>query len=85
MIRYTVTWHSQARSELARLWVSAADRAAIATAADEIDRRLENDASKKGRRLGQHYRVLTVPPLQVLFEVVEADRMVRVEMIRLSG
>lgn len=43
-MHYTVTWHPDARDELARIWLSAADRAVIVAAAHAIDQILANDA-----------------------------------------
>ena len=78
MTRYTVVWHSDARDELARLWIEALDRQAVRSAADAIDRELAVDAPLKGIAIPDGLRQLTIPPLRVLWAVSEADRMVRV-------
>jgi hypothetical protein len=48
MTRFTVVWHQGALDELATLWIEAADRRAVASAAGEIDRYLASDAEGKG-------------------------------------
>jgi hypothetical protein len=40
-MRYTVAWQPAAEAELAELFMSAADKPAIAAAANEIDSRLK--------------------------------------------
>lgn len=48
MKRFRVTWHSDARSELAQIWLAAADRAAVSDAANRIDVVLSNDPEDAG-------------------------------------
>ena len=78
MTRFTVVWHQDARDELARLWIESADRGAVTSAADTIDRELSVDASMKGNAIPDGLRQMVCPPLRVLFAVSEADRLVRV-------
>ena len=81
MTRFTVVWHQGALDELATLWIEAADRRAVASAAGEIDRYLVSDAEGKGTPIVDVIRQLTVPPLRILFAVSEPDRMVRVLLV----
>jgi hypothetical protein len=81
MTRFTVVWHQKAQDELATLWIEAADRAAVASAAGAIDRCLTSDADGKGTPIIDVIRQFTVPPLRVLFAVSEPDRMVRVLLV----
>ena len=45
MSRYTVVWVRSAQDELAELWLEAADRNAVTTAAQAIDQELGENAS----------------------------------------
>jgi plasmid stabilization system protein ParE len=78
MTRYTVVWHRLAEEELADIWNQAADRAAVASAANSIDTALAVDAQQKGNSVSSRSRELTIPPLQVLFRVRINDRIVEV-------
>jgi hypothetical protein len=45
-------------------------------ASDKIDADLRRDGHKKGRPASDNRQILIVPPLGVLFEVSELDRMI---------
>ena len=76
-MQFTVTWHRKSRDELARLWLTAADRRALAVAADVIDRELSRDAHLKGEDFYGD-RLFVVPPLAVTYSVSIDDRRVEV-------
>ncbi len=78
MTRYTVVWKYSAQIELARLWLAAADRQAMTSAANDIDTELGRDATTKGVFADASLRELSVPPLRVLFNISEPDRLVTV-------
>lgn len=78
MTRFTVVWHSDVKNELAELWMAASDRRALSAAADRLDRELAVDPQRKGRPVGDQLRVLTEPPLEILFDVSEPDRLVKI-------
>ncbi len=78
MTPFTVTWHRDARDELAELWMAATNRGAVSAAADTIDLYLSTDASEKGASIPDALRQITVPPLRGLFAVSDADRTVRI-------
>jgi len=82
VIRYTVVWPGGAQDELAELWLAAADRGAVAAAANAIDVELSEDATIKGVDLSEGLRILFAPPLRVLFAVREDDRVVEVLRVR---
>lgn len=82
MTRFTVTWHREAEDELAQLWISATDRNEISAAVQAIDLALSNEADSKGENLAEGLRSFNAPPLRVLFAIVEADRVVQVELVR---
>ena len=77
-MKYTVARKPSAESQLADIWSGSADRAAVTQAANEIDRRLEQDPQLQGEARSGKRRVLIVAPLAVFFEVREPDRVVAV-------
>ena len=85
MIRSTVIAVPSVEGDLARIWIGASDRQAIAQASDAIDRLLREDAHQKGDEAGQGLRQLIVPPLIAKFTVNEDDRIVTIWTIRHVG
>jgi hypothetical protein len=77
-MKYTVIWKPSAEEELARLWVNALDRQAVATAADTMDALLQEDPEAQGESRTGLVRIMIVPPLPVHFTVSEPDRLVSV-------
>ncbi len=73
---YEVFWLASAEQELARLWVSASDRADISAAADEIDASLARDPLSFGESRGGMTRIAFDHPLAVLFDVDAVNRAV---------
>ena len=63
---------------MATIWLDAAERGSVTVAANAIDRHLTLDAGEKGVPVESDLRQLTVPPLRVLFGVIEQDRIVRI-------
>jgi len=76
-MRYTVVWVSAAERELGDLWLQASDRRDVADAADEIDRRLRLTPLSVGASYDDD-RLLTVPPLEVVYRVSPDDYLVTV-------
>jgi plasmid stabilization system protein ParE len=85
MTRYTVTATQKAENDLADLWLRAANRTAVAVAADRIDRILREDASVKGCPATHGLRQIVVAPLMAEFSVEEDDRQVTIWTIRHIG
>jgi hypothetical protein len=77
-MKYTVVWKPSAETMLAHLWNTAADRNAVAQAADTIDALLGRDPLREGESRADTMRVLFAPPLAVHYEVLEDDCLVRV-------
>jgi hypothetical protein len=77
-MKHTVVWQPAAERHLADLWTNAPDRNAVATAADTIDRQLSRDPLTWGEARSGPTRIMFVPPLAVLFDLSEPDRMVSV-------
>lgn len=77
-MRFQVRWIAAAEQDLASIWMQASDRAAITSAALEIDRRLASDPHLVGESREGTLRTTFELPLGVTFEVVDADRTVYV-------
>ncbi len=82
-MRYTVTWKESALDELAMLWMSATDRAAVSNASNEIDRLLLNNPHTRGESREEQDRILSVSPLTIDFRVLPDDLLVQVLSVRL--
>src|SRR5579864_4930197 len=82
MTRFTVTWLESAQNRLAEIWNESGEKQAVADAANHIDRELATDPHTKGSPVSEGLRALHVPPLHVLFEVREPDRIVEVALLR---
>jgi hypothetical protein len=78
---YTVVWIRSALDELADLWTKAGDRQEITDASGRIDLVLRTNPYLHSESRGKSFRILFVPPLAVLFEVSDADRMVTVRAV----
>lgn len=76
-MRYTVTWHPEARDELARIWLEAVNRPAVSDAANEIDRTLTEAPESRGQEFYGD-RLLVAVPLAVTFAVSPKDRQVMI-------
>jgi hypothetical protein len=75
---YPVVWVPSAEAELARIWVEASDKNAVARAADQIDATLRVDPHVRGVPHLGTARSLAVWPLGIIFRVNEPDRLVQV-------
>jgi plasmid stabilization system protein ParE len=79
---YTVVWKPAAERDLAQIWVSSQNPAAIARAANRIDADLRLAPQKAGESRDDGHRILCVLPLVVGFRVSEADSVVTVLRVR---
>jgi hypothetical protein len=77
-MNYTVVWRPTAEQQLAAIWLAAADRASVTTSAHRVDQILASSPLSEGRWLLGTTRLLIVPPLGVVYEVVEDDKRVYV-------
>lgn len=77
-MKFTVVWLPSAEQELARLWLTASDRAQVGEIADRIDATLSRDPLAIGESRGGHTRIVIAPPLTILYDVDEPNRLVRV-------
>lgn len=68
-MNYTVTWAPGAEADLANLWNTHPDRAAVTRAAHELDRTLAIQGPEAGESRDQGLRITFSPPLSVFFQV----------------
>ena len=81
-MRFTVTWNPIAEGQLLDLWADfPEDREGLTGAIREIDRVLRDDPLSKGRPFGVS-RILIWPPVVVLHSVDEADRKVKILLVK---
>ena len=76
-MRFTVTWHPDARDDLARCWIESSNRNAITAATQRIDLQLANDPQSKGVDFYGD-RLFADAPLAVVFSVSVADCIVQI-------
>ncbi|MFO0968935.1 MAG: hypothetical protein U0793_25565 [Gemmataceae bacterium] len=80
---FTVTWLPSAQDELARIWMAALDRKAVADASNQIDRELRQDGHLKGVPF-QGFFLFEIAPLMVKFAVSLNDRIIEVIDVKRS-
>jgi hypothetical protein len=80
-MKWTVIWKTDAEGDLANLWTSAPDQAAVTAAANRIDLLLRKDPLNTGESRAEDDRIHHEPPLAILFTVDELDRKVFVERV----
>jgi hypothetical protein len=78
---YTVVWSEAADNALADLYHNAADKQELTDASNWFDRILRNDPARLATPFGDYW-ALAREPLEVLFEIDDGDRMVRVFLVR---
>jgi hypothetical protein len=79
-MKYQVIWQSVAEEELAGVWLAAADRDAVAAAAEWLDARLARSPLTLGEsRDSSVHRIAIQEPIGIEFEVVEDDKRVIVQ------
>lgn len=81
-MKYTLIWRPGLLAKLASIWLDAPNRDAVERAANEIERRLRVHPQTQGESRDGGTRILSIPPLAVLFEVVEDDRQVVILALR---
>jgi hypothetical protein len=81
-MKYQVVWLPSALEELAAIWLTSADRAAVTRASHVIDERLAASPLTEGEsRDNESERIAFERPLQVLARVSVADRIVSVTAV----
>jgi hypothetical protein len=79
---FSVIWLPEAEDELARIWLDASDRAAVATAANTLDHQLEQDPSDVGESRPDNRRIAFEKPLIVVFRIDFSATVVKVLRVR---
>ena len=83
---YTVTWSTDAESELAEAWLDAADRTDFSRAAAELEDELCLTPFRVGaQRASSVNRYASRPPIGIVFDIVEDDKKVIVQACWLGG
>jgi hypothetical protein len=85
MTTYTVVWPDYLDQKLAQMWLdNPAIAQEIADAVDEIERNLKRGPNSVGSpaHAGAGKRFVVRPPITILFETSEADRLVRVVSLK---
>jgi len=77
-MKFTVVYLSSAEQQLAELWLKASDPTAVTRAADTIDRMLASDPEGAGESRVSTVRILFEEPLAVVYDVRQADLVVKV-------
>jgi hypothetical protein len=80
-VNYTVVWLTEAEDELAVLWMSSADRAAVTRAAAEIDRRLAANGPTEGESRPSGRRITFEPPPAVIFRAYPEANVITVTRV----
>lgn len=79
MSRYTVSWTPLAQRSLAEMWLNnPRSRADITNASDRIEQELADRPTQLGTETSSNVRLVALPPLAILFRIIEDDRQVRV-------
>jgi hypothetical protein len=82
-VRYTVVWEDAAIDQLAHCFNTAQVPNAVSAAQHRIDRLLLTNPLANADLKAEGLYSLVVPPLYVLFDVNDADCIVRIESVRL--
>ena len=78
MSKYTVVWWPRAEADLATIWSTTKDRAAVTAAANQVDRRLARRPRSWGNQLRDSRFRAEVGALRVYYRVSDEDRRVGV-------
>lgn len=77
-MKFTVAYLPEAEQQLADLWLNATDPTAVTNASGHIDRMLATDPLGVGESRVADLRILIESPLAVVYDVREADSLVKV-------
>lgn len=78
---YNVVWVPHAERKLTSIWLQSPRRGMITLAANELDRSLRFHPDQVGESRDGNRRIAFETPLAIEFEVIEADRLVRVLVV----
>jgi len=77
-MRRTVVWLPSAEKALAAIWLDPERDEAVTEASYHLDRDLQTDAELNGTPLREGLWSIERSPLRAVYEIIEADRLVRV-------
>jgi hypothetical protein len=80
-VSFAVNWTTTAEAELAQIWLDATDRAAVTSAAFEVDSQLHRDPTRAGESRVRNLRAVIAAPV-IYFVVNDASRRVDVTHAR---
>lgn len=83
MTKRTVIWTREAEAELAEIWLASGTRKLVTYASSQIDAALKHQAEVYGSSLAEGIWALDEPPLRVLYEILDADCVVRILQVKL--
>jgi len=72
-MKFTVVWQQEAEDELARLWLAASERQLLSDAANRIDRELQHEPARLGKKRPDGSYELELFPLKIRFDVLPDD------------
>ncbi|MCO8123619.1 hypothetical protein NHH03_17875 [Stieleria sp. TO1_6] len=78
MTKRTVVRVASAKRELGEIWFACGRSPKVNKASHQIDRDLRDDAIQHSNPLAEGLRVIERPPLRAVFELNDADMLVRV-------
>ena len=80
---YSVDWSTDARQQLAAIWLDhVSHRRIITTAQAEIDRLLVLDPLSNGTLLSEDLYAIFINPLRVIYELTDKPSLVRVVAVK---
>ncbi len=77
-MKFSVVWQPDAEAQLAELWERSADRAALASAANHIERVLRSYPERVGEDRFDDDRIMFEELLGLVFRLILEDRLVQV-------
>ncbi|QDU26497.1 hypothetical protein ETAA8_15750 [Anatilimnocola aggregata] len=83
-MKWQVHWSTRAESELAAIWLNAAEREAITVASAKIEKQLQINAAEAGESRMEDVRVLCCLPLIVWLVVFPKSRAAMVIHVRVA-
>jgi hypothetical protein len=82
MNSHTVEWLDAAEDELTRIWLRAANRAAVTAAQHQADQLLARNPHGNGRYLSEGLYQIDCPPLAISYTIDDSRHRVEVTWVR---
>jgi hypothetical protein len=81
MTAFTVIASNEAENQLTNLWILATDRADVTAAQHRIEQELAADPRRSGKEVAEGLWRINCPPLCVLYEIDDTNRLVRITSV----